>query len=365
MQTPRRNDVLDLRVGEVVEVRSRDEILATLDQRGEFEALPFMPEMLQFCGRRFRVDKLAVKLCDTINWSGMYRMDHAVHLAGVRCDGQAHGGCQAGCLVYWKEAWLKRVDGAVAEAAPGPSSLLPPGRVSLDLMATTRKAADPAAPDEEVYSCQATELLRAAPEWVPPWDLRQYVLDVRSGNAGLGATVRSVLVGAFNEYQDFSRRHLPAPLRIRSGRRYPFIEGQQRKTPQESLDLRPGELVRVKPIEAIIETLDANNRNRGMTFDPEMKKYCGRQARVLRRVERIIDEKTGKMMHLRNPCIILQDVICTSDYHRLCPRGIYPYWREIWLERVEPDTHSSSAGSRSRSSGAAASRPAEPASRRP
>ena len=61
MQTPRRNDVLDLRVGEVVEVRSRDEILATLDQRGEFEALPFMPEMLQFCGRRFRVDKLAVK----------------------------------------------------------------------------------------------------------------------------------------------------------------------------------------------------------------------------------------------------------------------------------------------------------------
>ena len=92
--------------------------------------------------------------------------------------------------------------------------------------------------------------------------------------------------------------------------------------------------MRIKPIEAIIETLDTNNRNRGMTFDPEMKKYCGRQARVLRRVERIIDEKTGRMRHLKNPCIILQDVICTSDYHRLCPRGIYPYWREIWLERV-------------------------------
>lgn len=364
MQTTRRNEVPDLRVGQVVEVRSRDEILATLDERGELEALPFMPEMLQFCGRRFRVDKLAVKLCDTINWSGMYRMDHAVHLAGVRCDGQAHGGCQAGCLVYWKEAWLKRVDG-VAESAPGPSSLVPPGRVSLDLMATTRKPADPAAPDETVYSCQATELLRAAPEWVPPWELRQYVLDVRSGNAGLWDTVRSVLVGVFNEYQDFSRRHLPAPLRIRGGMRFPFIQGQQRKTPHESLDLRPGELVRVKPIEAIIETLDTTNRNRGMTFDPEMKKYCGREARVLRRVERLIDEKTGRMLHLRNPCIILQDVICTSDFHRLCPRGIYPYWREIWLERVEPDGHPSSADSRSRSSGTAASRPAEDASRTP
>lgn len=355
--------MLDLRVGEVVEVRSRDEILATLDDRGELEALPFMPEMLQFCGRRFRVDKLAVKLCDTINWNGMYRMDHAVHLAGVRCDGQSHGGCQAGCLVYWKEAWLKRVDGAVAaEAAPGPSSLVPPGRVLLDLVATTRKPADPDAPDETVYSCQATELLRAAPEWVPPGDLKQYVLDVRSGNAGLGATIRSLLVAAFNEYQDFSRRHVPVPLRIRSGSRFPFIQGRQRKTPHETLDLRPGELVRIKPIEAIIETLDSNNRNRGMSFDAEMKKYCGRQARVLRRVDRIIDEKTGRMLHFRNPCIILEDVICTSDYHRLCPRGIYPYWREIWLERVEPDGHPSS---RTRSSGAAASRPAEEASSTP
>src|SRR5262245_42606183 len=87
---------LDLRVGEVVEVRSESEILATLDERGELESLPFMPEMLQFCGRRFRVDKLAVKLCDTISSTGLYRMRNAVHLAGVRCDGKAHGGCQAG-----------------------------------------------------------------------------------------------------------------------------------------------------------------------------------------------------------------------------------------------------------------------------
>ena len=102
---------------------------------------------------------------------------------------------------------------------------------------------------------------------VPPWDLRQYVLDVRSGNASLGATVRSVLVGAFNEYQDFSRRRLPTPLRIRFGRRFPFIQGQQRKTPRRPWTCAP-ESWWVKPIEAIIETLDTNNRNRGMTFDP-------------------------------------------------------------------------------------------------
>ena len=333
-----RSQVLGLKAGELVEVRSEAEILATLDGKGELDSLPFMPEMRQFCGRRFRVAKRAVKLCDTISWTGMYRMENAVHLEGVRCDGQAHGGCQAGCNTYWKEAWLRRIDDdgrePEAPAVSGPAAVAgpPAGCTIAELMAATRKEADPAT-GEELYSCQATELLRAAPTRVPPWDLKQYVLDVSSGNTGVLALIRSIAVGVFNEFQDASRR-LPRPLRIRGGRRYPFIVGKLRKTPHEALDLQPGELVRVKRKEEIVRTLDANNRNRGMSFDAEMLKYCGRQARVLRRVDRIIDEPTGRMMRLKNPCIILEDVICTSDYHRLCPRAIYPYWREIWLERA-------------------------------
>jgi hypothetical protein len=325
-----RQDVLNLKVGELVEVRSEEEILATLDEKGELQSLPFMPEMRQFCGQRFRVQKLALKLCDTISWTGMYRMENAVHLAGVRCDGQAHGGCQAGCNVYWKEAWLKRVsdDGREPVAAPVSGGTVPSGGCSVAaLLAATRK-------DDERYSCQATELLRAAPTRVPPWDVRQYLLDVTSRNAGLLATIKSVAAGVFNEYQDFSRRFVPRWLRIHQGKRYPFIDGSLQKTPNEALDLQPGELVRVKSKEEIVATLDTRNRNRGMSFDAEQLKYCGREARVLRRVNRIIEEPTGKMMELKNPCIILEDVICTSDYHRLCPRGIYPYWREIWLERV-------------------------------
>jgi hypothetical protein len=112
------------------------------------------------------------------------------------------------------------------------------------------------------------------------------------------------------------------------------VEGSLDTTPVETLDLRPGERVRVKDRDEIVATLDRGNRNRGMTFDPEMLKYCGREATVLRRVERIIDDKSGRMLRLRNPCVVLEGVTCTADYHRLCPRGIYPYWREIWLERV-------------------------------
>jgi hypothetical protein len=325
---------LNLRVGEIVEVRSEAEILATLDEHGELDGLPFMPEMLAWCGRRVRVHKRALKACDTIDWTGMYRMRDAVHLEGSRCDGRAHGGCQAGCTIYWKEAWLKRVPAGEPAVDLDPEPATPPRCTLATLTEATRRAPDPAAPGEPRFACQATELRRAAPERIPSWDARQYVQDVRSGNAGALATIRTVWVGLFNEYQDLSRRFLPRPLRIRAGRRYPYIEGSLSKTPVETLDLQPGELVRVKSKEEIVKTLDTSNANRGMSFDGEMVRYCGREARVLRRVEQIIDEQSGRMVRFKNPCIVLEDVTCTGAYHRQCPRGIYPYWREIWLERV-------------------------------
>jgi hypothetical protein len=142
-----------------------------------------------------------------------------------------------------------------------------------------------------------------------------------------------VLVGAFNEYQDLSR-HLPRWLRIRGGERYLFLRGSLTRTPDQRIGLQPGDVVRVRSREEIVATLDTGNKNRGMSFDGEMVKYCGREARVLRRIEHIIDEGTGRMLHFANPCIVLEDVVCTGDFHRVCPRAIYPYWREIWLEKV-------------------------------
>ena len=67
-------------------------------------------------------------------------------------------------------------------------------------------------------------------------------------------------------------------------------------------------------------------------------KYCGRLARVRGRVNRLIDEHTGEMIEIKSDCIILDGIVCSADYHRFCPRGIYPYRREIWLERVGNST---------------------------
>lgn len=328
------SNVLGLRVGELIEVRSEEEILATLDENVEFESLPFMPEMLQFCGRQFTVHKVAHKLCDTISFTGLRRMNNAVHLSNVRCDGQAHGGCQTACLVYWKEAWLKRVNPAPGDE-PGVVEECRQPQISLPILhSATRKNSSP--DGEEIFSCQATEILRAAPECVPLRDLGQYNHDLRSGNVPARSILRTFLIGLFDRLQHRSMRILPRRLWFRNGARWGFLKGRAAgKTPTGRTDLQPGELVRIKTKEEILETVNHDLFNRGLSFDREMVKYCGREARVLRRVERLIDEKTGKMVHLKNPCIILENVVCDGDYNGSCPRGFYSFWREIWLDRVE------------------------------
>jgi hypothetical protein len=332
-------DAFGLRAGDVVEVRSEEEILRTLDANGALDALPFMPEMLRLCGKRFRVSSRAHKACDTIDWRTLRRMEDAVHLEDLRCDGSAHGDCQAGCLLYWKEAWLARVN----EADSGERDSSPEVRIvdaassctrETLLSATTRT--DASEDGGSIYACQATELLRATTRPINWWEPGQYVDDVRSGNASVANVLRGLLVGFFNKFQQANARVLPRFCLVRGCKPYPFVEGRAANgTPEERLNLQPGEIVEVKSKDEIFATLDDRDRNRGLRFDSEMLKYCGTRGRVLRRVEHIIDEKTGKMLHIKGDCIILDGVVCTGDYHRSCPRRIYPYWREIWLKRVE------------------------------
>jgi hypothetical protein len=148
---------------------------------------------------------------------------------------------------------------------------------------------------------------------------------------------------------------------------YPGMSGRiprGRRTPTESLNLQADDLVRVKSHEEILATVDVHSRNRGLSWDAEMVPYCGGTYRVLKRATRIIDEKTGLMQEMKNPCIILDSVICTGRYskrRKFCPRSIYPYWREIWLERATPNVDRS-ASVKPSSSGASIQDAARPAS---
>jgi hypothetical protein len=335
---PRR---LGLRASEWVVVRSKEEILSTLDHRGRLDELPFQPEMFAFCGRRMRVSKVAHKTCDTINKTGGRRMTDAVHLETARCDGAAHGGCQADCVFFWKESWLRR-DADVREELPPTLGL--GGCSEADVARATRR--DDASNGDPSWNCQTTALFEATRllKW---WDVRQYVRDVTSGNHSAGHVLKLLFAATYRRLVGLGvgYRYLVAAYnlfqRITGGRPYPELTGAIRHgnpTPTEILDLMPGEWVEVKSAAEINSTITDQGFNRGMRFDMEMLKYSGGRYRVQMRVERLINEQTGKMMTMKNPCIQLEDVFCRAECtpKRLgCPRASNTYWREIWLKRVE------------------------------
>jgi hypothetical protein len=346
-----------LRAGDLVRVGTEEEILRTLDADGRLEGVPFMPEMLRFCGQEFRVRARAHKVCDTIEWQQFRRMDTAVHLAELRCDGSAHGDCEAGCLLFWKEAWLRRVESHDEDGSDLPSSVETSDAsrtrpvVDVETLSQATQVGTNEA-GQTLFSCQATEVLRATEGPVNWWEPRQYLEDLTSGNSTVRHVARAVLVGLFNRFQKLSARFLPRFCLIQGGKRYPFIKGTAPtgQTPGDALGLQPGEIVEIKSKEEISATLDGEDRTDGLSFDTEMLKYCGRRAKVLRRVERIIDEKTGRMLRIKRPTVILDGVICTGDYHRCCPRAVYPYWHEVWLTRVDdpavrPENASPTSGS--------------------
>ena len=333
-----------LRVGDVVEVRPAEEILATLDENGEYENLPFMPEMLEFCGRRMVVHKSAHKLCEVITGEGgLHWLNHTVHLKDSRCSGAAHGGCQTDCSLYWKEAWLRRV--TADESTATEYSL----QVSADvdrLDRATKKA--PFSDGSERYSCQATEILRATSGRIKFLDLYQYVADLRSGNVGAFAVLRTFLFGLLNAYQRRSRKYLPRWLLIKEGLPCGFVRGlAPGVTPTAQLNLEVGEVVRIKSKDEIALTLNSKRLNRGMGFEEEQARACGTTARVKRRVDRCIDEKTGRLLTMKNPCIVLEGVVCGGVYHGNCPREYVPFWREVWLERVQSDSNQLPRGANS------------------
>ena len=318
-----------LRAGDLVEVRSIDEILDTLDTRGALEGLPFMPEMLAHCGKRFEVWKRADKTCDESNGGTLRRLKNTVHLKELRCDGAAHGGCDAGCLLFWKEQWLKRVDFSERPVSTDAGAYAIAPRCTLDTLAgATRRAhsAEEADPGES-FSCQATEISEFSSP-LPWWNAGQYLRDVLTGNVSLREFLSGMFIGAFNKIQH-----------SRSESEFQSVSGMNAKTPRANLNLSPGDLVQIKSRSEIRQTLTRQGKNCGLSFRPAMVPYCGGQYRVLRRVAKIIRPDTGKMISLGENCVILDGVVCTGIMKRFCPRKVYTYWRDIWLTKL-PETAS-------------------------
>lgn len=301
--------------GDLVRVKTPLEILETLDSNGALDSLPFMPEMAEYSGQEFRVSKRILKTCISIGNSTtmrVFRTEDVFTLEGLRCSGAAHDGCQKGCMIFWREAWLRKAQERPAQSVSAPDQQT--------LRARLKTSIRPPA-----YFCQASELLQATLPLSRLGRLSGCVRDVRAGNCTAPEMVRRIAIWLYWRIR-----------RILFGR---YARGPNQATPTESLHLQAAELVEVKPIEGIIETLDANAHNRGLYFTPDMALLCGRRQRVERRLEKIIVDGTGEMRQMRNT-VYLENSPCGCSHVALggCPRGEFSYWREIWLRR--PDNRS-------------------------
>jgi hypothetical protein len=292
--------------GDVVEVRSAGEILATLDVDGTLDKLPFMPEMLAFCGRQFRVTAHAFKTC--VDDGEMRQIHDTVFLEEVRCDGGSHAGCDRGCLIFWKTAWLKR---------PGVSSNGKGTRASL----SETELASLAMKNGQFF-CQSSEILNASKP-LPWWEPKQYFWDLKYNRTPLSLAAKSFLIAVYNK--------VAARLRAQSWR---AVTGSATNgNGFKPLKLKPGELVRVKSLDQIKATLDADGKNQKMLFAPAMADYCGQVLKVRDRVEKIVLEATTRQRTIKDT-VVLEGAVCDGVCHRLCPRQALLFWRECWLERV-------------------------------
>lgn len=312
-----------LRAGDLVTVRLPGEILKTLDANGTLDEVPFMPEMLEFCGKRFRVLNRVVQttidaaFVDLRNESFVreFRNDDVVILQGVRCSGAEHDGCQRGCAIFWKEAWLEKVNDGDHDGVPKRDSA---SAVSDELRSILKTKTQPSK-----YFCQSSEFLKATLHLSSVQRFKKCFSAVAAGNINAWGMMKRILVWIWwRAHRKLVGEH---------------VRGTLEKTPTEFLGLKPGELVEVKSLPEIVATLNKKGRNRGLHFSPDQRPFCGRRYRVRSRADKFIAEGTGEMKHFQNNTVMLEDVLCDSACFAFggCYRADLLYWREIWLRRVE------------------------------
>lgn len=291
--------------GQAVRIRSAAEVAATLDAEGRLEGLPFIPEMVRFCGTRARVHRNVNKTC--VEGGGFRRMDTTVLLTDLRCDGSSHDGCQRNCLFFWKQAWLQPAE---QKAQPEDSGTAPASALT-DL---------PARRDGR-YLCQSTELL-AASRPMSRWNLTHFFTEIRRGELTLSGFLEIFIGTTIDRLRGlFGLRKVGSPA------------GSQRRHTRGDLDLRPGEWVEVLSHEAIQATLDPEGKNCGLAFEPSMSGFVGKRFQVERQLKRIILEQSGQMVSLAHT-VSLKDVTCQGRCSMNCPRANDLYWRESWLRRA-------------------------------
>lgn len=103
-----------------------------------------------------------------------------------------------------------------------------------------------------------------------------------------------------------------------------------------AVDFAKGDQVRVRSRAEITSTLDPFKELKGCAFLPQMYQYCGTQQRVLRSMQRFMDERDYKLKKVHG-VVLLENIMCNGTAtFGACDRCCFLFWREEWLEPLEP-----------------------------
>ena len=257
-------DERPLRPGDVVEVRSAAEILATLDGDGALDKMPFMPEMVPSRGSALHGNAPCRQ--DLRHDRGHRKPSHARHRlprgSPLRRVGPRRlpGGLQA-LLEGSVASPCRRSAQARSMRA---TRMLPSSSIS------RRPGRGPCASSAAsgLRSGAARQPKRSRPPTpLKTSDLPQYWRELTNGNFGLLRFIG--LAGPRVRHGDCEpcRPAQAAPI-ARPGE--PIHSGQSRLTSSPATSCRCG--LRAE----IAATLDEDGLNRGLSFDREMLPYCGR-----------------------------------------------------------------------------------------
>jgi hypothetical protein len=99
-----------LSAGDIVRVRPREEIEATLSPFQDYKGCTIIEDMWQYCGTTQRVLKPVRRFVDERDYS-VKRASGVVLLEGLICQGTEYfGPCDRSCFYFWREEWLERVE---------------------------------------------------------------------------------------------------------------------------------------------------------------------------------------------------------------------------------------------------------------
>jgi len=96
-------------VGDLVQVKSKEDISENLDPMNNLDGCLFMDQMWEFCGNEFEIIKVVKNIFDERQCK-MYKASAPIYiLEGIICDGKVESfeqTCDHSCYLLWHEDWL-------------------------------------------------------------------------------------------------------------------------------------------------------------------------------------------------------------------------------------------------------------------